>query len=411
MLPFYNLGIRLYSAAIRIAAPFNSKAGKWVSGRRGWREKIAAIANEIDRPIWMHCASLGEFEQGRPVLEAIRKNYPEISIVLSFYSPSGYDVRKDWEGADQVFYLPTDTTSNAEYLVETLKPRMAIWVKYEFWLNHFKALNDASVPLLLISGVFRDDQIYFKGYGASMAKRLKAIDHCFVQNESSTRLAESIGLSAEVTGDTRFDRVADIAAGSFSVGPVKTFTQGKPTVVLGSSWGKEESFMAKWCNEHRDAGIKVVVVPHEIGELHLSEIEKRFNEEVVRYSQLRPESTGRILLVDQIGLLSRIYREADLAVIGGGFGAGIHNTLEAAVYNLPVIFGPKFDRFEEAKALIAKGGGASFSSYEGFAEFLSLLMTEKGRERLEEMGVVAGQYVVSQTGATGRILEHIGRVL
>ena len=407
MLPFYNLGIRLYSAAIRIAAPFNSKAGKWVSGRSDWRSKIAEEAKKLDRPIWMHCASLGEFEQGRPVLEAIRKNHPEIPIVLSFYSPSGYEVRKNWKGADHVFYLPADTTSNADYLVDVLKPRMAVWVKYELWLNHFKALQEASVPLLLISGIFRKDQVYFKGYGASMAKRLGAIDHCFVQNEASKALAEGIGLSAEVTGDTRFDRVSDIAAGSFSVEPVKAFIEEKPTVVLGSSWGKEEAFIAKWCNEHPEAGIKVVVVPHEIGESHLNEIEKRFDEDVIRYSKLRTDSECRVLLVDQIGLLSRIYREAELAVIGGGFGAGIHNTLEAAVYNLPVIFGPKFDRFQEAKALIASGGGVSFSNYEGFHEHVSLLMHEEGRERLKAMGMSAGQYVASQTGATNRIMEYI----
>jgi len=399
----YNIGIFLYQTAILIASLMNEKAKKL---RIGQKEAMTILKNKIEpnaNYVWFHAASLGEFEQGRPVMEQLKKLNPEIKILLTFFSPSGYEIRKNYGGADIVSYLPIDNASSAKKFVQLVKPSKAIFIKYEFWPNYFISLKNAGVPIYSISAIFRPDQVFFKWYGHWYKKLLQNIQHIFVQDNTSMLLLKKHGIErVTVAGDTRFDRVADLAAQAKKIPLVEAFVDGnKKVIVAGSSWPKDEELLVRYLKSHPD--VKMILVPHEIHEAHISGISKLLEGQFIRYTEATAYNilNYNCLVVDTIGLLSSIYQYAQLAYIGGGFGVGIHNTLEAAVWNVPVVFGPNYQKFREARELIASGAAGSIANYEQLeAEFEKMLS-------FPQAGTLAGEYVKNNTGATTLILKEI----
>lgn len=398
----YNIGIYLYKLAIFIVSFFNEKARKL---RLGQHAAFKLLEKEIEQNthyIWFHAASLGEFEQGRPVMELLKCELPETKILLTFFSPSGYEIRKNYVGADIVLYLPLDTPSNAKRFVNLVKPSKAVFIKYEFWPNYILALQSAKIPVYSISSIFRPNQLFFKWYGGWYKNLLSTFNHIFVQDNVSFDLLKKNGISnASVCGDTRFDRVYDLYSQSKQLPLIEAFCDGKKVLVAGSTWGKDEALLAQYIKLHPD--IKLILVPHEIHSAHITSISKLLDGQFVRYSDASSDNlkTASCLVVDVIGILSSIYRYANVAYIGGGFGVGIHNTLEAAVYGVPVVFGPNYLKFREARELIAVGGAFSISNY---------FILEAQIDRLfkdTEAGKIAGNYVKQNTGATDLILKFI----
>jgi len=408
----YRLGIAVYSWIFRFVALFHKKANKMVTGHKEtWR----ILSRQVDhkRPwLWFHAASLGEFEQGRPIMERIRKEHPEYAILLTFYSPSGYDVRKDYSGADVVCYLPFDRKKNVQRFLNIVRPASAFFIKYEFWPNYLAALYKRKIPTYLVSGIFREDQAFFKTLAAPYRNILRYFTHFFVQDENSVRLLASIGYSDNVTisGDTRFDRVLEIRKGAKQLDIIESFIQksrsGNGTILItGSSWPKDEALYIPYFNEHPE--LRLIIAPHEINEEHLNSIEAQLTRPFCRYSATTAEEAGRYdcIIIDCFGLLSSIYRYGDIAYIGGGFGAGIHNTLEAAVYGIPVIFGPNYEKFAEAKALLQCGGGITIQTKEEVESVLERLLTEKAF--CLSTGKKAGELVKNGSGGTDIILRHL----
>ena len=399
----YNIGIYFYQLAIFIASFFNAKAKKL---RIGQAEAFAILKQKIEPNtsyVWFHAASLGEFEQGRPVIDQLKKEQPETKIMLTFFSPSGYEIRKNYALADIVSYLPLDTAFAAMKFVKILNPSKAIFIKYEFWPNYLQALKTAGVPVYSISAIFRPQQIFFQWYGQWYKKLLQGIDHIFVQDITSLDLLKTHGVDkVSVAGDSRFDRVADLAAQAKSIPLVETFVKGADKVIVaGSTWPNDEELLVRYLKIHPD--VKMILVPHEIHAAHIMGISKLLDGNFVRYTEATEVNvqTTNCLVVDTIGLLSSIYRYAQVAYIGGGFGVGIHNTLEAAVWDVPVTFGPNYTKFREARELIAIGGAFSISDYELLeAKFDALLKDKK-------TGKIAGEYVRQNTGATMMILQEI----
>ena len=403
---FYNTGIRGYQLAIRLAAPFNEKAALWVKGRKNIREKIARIQRKGERLVWFHAASLGEFEQGRPVMEALKAAEPSTKILLTFFSPSGYEIRKNYAGADYILYLPSDIPGNARFFVEQLKPDAAIFIKYEFWYNYLHELHKKHIPVYLISAIFRPGQPFFKSWGTLHRRMLGFFDRLFVQDEESVRLLNSIGIqNAQRTGDTRFDRVKQIAGAAKEIEKIERFCDGHPVVVCGSTWPPDEDLLLDFINNDTSS-YKWVITPHEIGESHIKAILEKCKKKAIRYTD---ENTSPadcdVLIVDCIGLLSSIYRYGKISYIGGGFGVGIHNTLEAAVYGIPVIFGPKYQKFNEAVNLIREGGAFSIGNGEQLREVLNSLIQTPAIA--EAAGQKALAYVNSQLGATEIIVKEL----
>ncbi len=403
----YNFSIHLYIAAINVASHWNAKAKAWVSGRDRWQQTLAAAmakAGKRER-LWIHCASLGEFEQGRPLIEAVRKNYPGTFILLSFFSPSGYEVRKHYEVADAVVYIPADTRSNAKQFLDLLQPDLAIFVKYEYWLNFLSEMHQRDVPLIMVSSIFREGQPFFQWWGGAWRKALAVIDHFFVQDPHSAKLLQQLGISHHtVAGDTRYDRVIDIARKFEEIQAIRQFCEGKRVIVAGSTWEKDELILQYFASRHPD--VALVIAPHEIHEAHLRHIEKLFPG-ALRFSTLN-NGTGTdasVIIIDNIGMLSRLYHYADLCYIGGGFGKGIHNVLEAAVHAKPVYFGPAFSKFREAKELIACGGAFSISDAAAFEEKASALLHDP--LALQQASKAAGDHVKGHAGATQKIMDHI----
>ena len=399
----YNIGIYLYQLAIFIASFFNTKAKKL---RIGQAEAFTVLKQKIDpnaRYVWFHAASLGEFEQGRPVIEQLKKEKPDTKILLTFFSPSGYEIRKNYALADIVSYLPLDTASAAKKFVEMLNPSKAIFIKYEFWPNYLQALKAAGIPVYSISAIFRPGQIFFRWYGQWYKKLLQGIDHIFVQDKASLDLLKTHGVDkVSIAGDTRFDRVADLAAQAKTIPLVEAFVKDtEKVIVAGSSWPKDEELLVRYLKLHPD--VKMILVPHEIHAAHIMGISKLLNGNFVAYTEATEQNvqTANCLVVDTIGLLSSIYRYGHVAYIGGGFGVGIHNTLEAAVWNVPVVFGPMYEKFREARDLIAIGGAFSIPDSETLEEKLDALLKDK------KAGVIAGEYVKQNTGATKLILKEI----
>lgn len=402
----YNIGICLYTLGVHLAAPFHKKAALWVKGRRGIFKRIEQISRGDEKLIWFHTASLGEFEQGRPVMEALRKARPDVKILLTFFSPSGYEIRKNYAGADYVFYLPADTPRNARRFIKYFRPTAVVFVKYEFWYNYLSEMYKNHIPVYLISAIFRQSQPFFKSWGSLHRKMLGYFNCLFVQDEVSVSLLRSVGIEqTELAGDTRFDRVKQIADAAERIAKVEEFLAGSPAVVCGSTWPPDEDILFAYINRYSGA-YKWIFAPHEIGEGHIKSILEKCEKKVVRFSDAEHISADAdVLIIDCIGLLSRIYRYGQVSYIGGGFGVGIHNTLEAAVYGIPVIFGPKYHKFNEAVNLIRQGGGFSVRDGSELKELLDTLLTTPPIR--EAAGQQALNYVNSQLGATEKIMERI----
>ena len=361
----------------------------------------------IDPPIiWVHSSSLGEFEQGRPVIEALRSNYPDSKILLTFFSPSGYEIRKNYRGADWVFYLPLDSGSNAKKFFDIVKPSLVVFVKYDYWYYYLKECKIRKIPLLMVSGIFRKDQPFFKWYGALHQKMLKCFDHFFVQDKDSLQLLESININnVTIAGDTRFDRVSEIAESFKPLEEIEKFCGNSHLFVAGSTWPQDEKIISDSIADFPD--LKLIIAPHEIGEKHLQQIETLFPKGT-RYSTLTAHNallTANCLIIDNIGMLSRLYQYATIAYIGGGFNKGIHNTLEAAVYGKPVLFGPNYKKFKEAVGLIETGGGVSIASGKQLSSVIKKLLTDK--EELQWRSKNSFDFVNQNRGATQKIIRYI----
>ena len=431
----YNLIIYLYLLGVAVYSRFNEKVRKmW----RGERDAFRVLKEKVDpnaKYVWFHAASLGEFEQGRPLMEQLRKEHPEYKILLTFFSPSGYEVRKNYEGADIITYLPLDTITNARRFLRAIHPVMAFFIKYEFWYNYLHILKHRNVPVYSVSSIFRPDQVFFKWYGRQYGRVLNCFTHFFVQNEISKELLGKIGIhNVSIVGDTRFDRVLQIKEAAKQLPIVEAFVKetgvrsqetvddtNKPKVfVAGSSWPPDEEIFIKYFNEHRDW--KLIIAPHVIGEDHLKQIEKLLEgRKVIRYtaaeksadnsaaeksltSHLSPLTSYDVLIIDCFGLLSSIYHYGDVAYVGGGFGVGIHNLLEAAVWDVPVFFGPNNQRFQEAQGL-KKSGGFEIANYEEFEKQMNRFVADEAY--LKEQGQMAGQYVKGKAGATQEVLKKV----
>lgn len=416
----YNIVIYFVLWGIAIASLFNEKVRKmW----RGEREAFKILKQKVDpnaKYIWFHAASLGEFEQGRPLMERIRKDYPQYKILLTFYSPSGYEVRKNYEGADIICYMPVDTRLNAIRFLRLVRPVMAFFIKYEFWSNFLHILKHRNIPTYSVSSIFREDQVFFKWYGRNYAGVLKCFTRFFVQNEESKRLLEGIGITAvDVVGDTRFDRVLQIKETAKQLPICEAFRTGVASsqsadvphhdfkvFVAGSSWPPDENIFIPFFNEHKDW--RLLIAPHVIAEEHLKLILSLIKgKKVVRYTQTTPEEAAEadVLIIDCFGLLSSMYNYGDVAYIGGGFGVGIHNTLEAAVWNMPVIFGPNNKKFQEAQGLLKSGGGFEINTDEDFSGLMSSLMNDEAF--LKQAGDKAGTFVAHLAGATDKVLASV----
>ncbi len=412
MLFFYNIGIFLYWLAVHVAAPFDAKAAKWVKGRRRLFAQLEqALKHRGNRPLaWFHCASLGEFEQGRPVIEALKLQHPEYFIVVTFFSPSGYEVRKSYAGADCVCYMPADFPGNARRFVNMLKPTVALFIKYEFWYNHFSELKKAGVKTYIVSAIFRENQAFFdRLFGGLFVQMLHLCEHIFVQNKESLTLLMGIGVSnASYSGDTRFDRVLAVASTAQTMPQLSGFAQGKVVVVAGSTWPPDEALLADLINKMPD--MKLIVAPHEISEGGVRRTIALFQKPVVTYSQLKQNpninlADYSVFVVDAIGFLASLYRFGGMAYVGGGFGVGIHNTLEAAVYGLPVIFGPEYKKFKEAVDLVEQGGAFSVSNLSELQRVVSKL---RGDAALYERSCgVSKNYVQQRKGATDIIMRKV----
>lgn len=358
------------------------------------------------RYIWFHAASLGEFEQGRPLIEKIRAKYPDYRILLTFFSPSGYEVRKNYRGADIVCYLPFDKPRNVRKFLDLVNPCMAFFIKYEFWKNYLDELHKRRIPVYSVSSIFRRGQIFFKWYGGTYRNVLRNFDHIFVQNERSKRYLAKIGINrVTVVGDTRFDRVLQIREEAKDLPLVELFKNNTMTFVAGSSWQPDEDLFIEYFNQHPE--VKLIIAPHVIDENHLVEIIRKLKRPYVRYTRADEKNVRKAdcLIIDCFGLLSSIYRYGEIAYIGGGFGVGIHNTLEAAVYGIPVIFGPKYQKFQEAVQLLEAKGGFSVKSYEELKALLDRMLEDESF--LRETGTNAGTYVTGNAGATDKVLGMI----
>ncbi len=402
----YNIGILFYSVSIYFASIFNRKVRLMVNGRRGWEKKLSTAIKPNDKYLWVHCASLGEFEQGRPVIEEIRASHPEYKILITFFSSSGFEIRKKYPGADIICYLPSDTPSNARKFIELVHPEIAIVVKYEFWHNFIDAAHKNGTKLYLISAIFREHQYFFKWYGSFFSKMLYKFTAIFVQDNNSARLLDNISVkNVVVAGDTRFDRVVKIAAESRDIPKLESFRGDEKLFLCGSSWHGDETIIARYINNEPNK-MKWVFAPHEISNANVERLIGLFKIPVARFSTYNDEQKDfRVMIIDNIGLLSSAYRYATIAGIGGGFGKGIHNILEAACWGVPVMFGPNHFNFREAIELKEVGGAVSFSDYKEFC-----VLADKWTDNLNAYNVAsnaAGEYVKNNTGATKTIMDLI----
>ena len=420
----YNLFLLVYSAVIRFTAIWNLKARLWVQGRKNWKEKLnawklaqtlptsLALPNE-NKLVWMHCASLGEFEQGRPLLEAVKMEYPHCKIVLSFFSPSGYEIRKNYAGADLVMYLPMDGPANAKTFINAIDPSLVLWVKYEYWHYFLSQLKNKNIPVLLVSGIFRSSQPFFKWYGYFWKNMLKSFDHFFVQTPASLQLLQNIDIfnNVTITGDTRFDRVVAIAEQWKSPGEtIDAFCSGHQVLVAGSTWEEDEAMLIHYARAY--PMIRFIIAPHEVSIERIQDLKQEFPLGIL-YSMLgniskKDLNNANVLIIDNIGLLSKLYKYASIAYVGGGFNSsGIHNVLEAAVYGKPVIFGPVYEKFAEARDLTKAGGAFSIENALELEELLNDLF--KDEKELVAASLAAKEFVYSHKGATQKIIDHIQR--
>ncbi len=416
MLFVYNAIIRLYYYLIWAASFFNTKAKLWLSGRKDWKEHLKIFqkkAKTAHQVIWIHCASLGEFEQGRPLIESIRASRHSPHILLTFFSPSGYAIRKDYPLVDHVAYLPLDTKKNANQFLEIIRPDLAIFVKYEFWVHFIQQTAERKIPIFLISAIFRPDQLFFRWYGSLFKKLLKKYTCIFVQNESSKKNLERIGLqdSVSITGDTRIDRVSQIARQAPPIEIIDVFCKDVPVLICGSTWPEDEKILAPFVHRHLPKNWKVIVAPHDVHPKHIREIQKLFPK-AIRYSELTDEkvteSKHTILIVDNIGMLSAIYQYGKLAYIGGGFGKNIHNILEPMAFGLPVIFGPKYKSFQEAVTMVKKQGAFSIKNEEELCRHFLWLEKETNYQLAQD---TVKLYITENEGATEAVFQKMEKIL
>ncbi len=402
----YNIAIYIYLIGVALASIFSKKVhNMW----RGERAAFGLLKSKVDpeaKYVWFHAASLGEFEQGRPLMEKLREHHPEYKILLTFFSPSGYEVRKNYEGADIICYLPLDTPINAIRFLRLVRPVMAFFIKYEFWYNYLHILKHRNIPAYSVSSIFREGQIFFRWYGKQYKQVLKCFTYFYVQNEKSKELLAKLGITnVAISGDTRFDRVLQIKEQSKQLPIIEAFKQDYKVFVAGSSWPPDEDIFIRYFNEHKDW--RLIIAPHVIGEDHLKEILSKLNRKTVRYTQATAESVhdAECLIIDCFGLLSSIYHFGEIAYVGGGFGVGIHNVLEAAVWDVPVLFGPNNKRFQEAQGLLRSEGGFEITDYSQFEQTVDKFMSTP--EFLSVSGKKAGDFVKSKTGATDIVLSSV----
>ncbi|AKD03432.1 glycosyltransferase N-terminal domain-containing protein [Pontibacter korlensis] len=408
----YDIGLKAYSTVIALAAPFNQKAKLMQQGRKGQFQKLQQALQQNQAPlVWFHCASLGEFEQGRPVIEAFREAFPEYKVLLTFFSPSGYEVRKNYAGADYIFYLPLDSASNAKRFLDITKPKLAVFVKYEFWHFYLQELQRRSIPVLSISAIFRQEQVFFKGYGDFYRGILRRFTHIYTQNKTSLELLQSINISnASIAGDTRFDRVLQTAASVKTIPLIEAFAAGQEVFMVGSSWPADIEVLLPLTRKYTPS-IKFIIAPHEVNEASINTVMQALGEGAVRFSQTSEADAARykVLVVDNIGMLSSLYSYGTYAYIGGAFGKGLHNTLEAAVFGLPLFFGPKFEKFQEAKDLVALGCAFSVQNAEELLQAFGRVHETQGLR--QSITHKEKQYVQEQAGATATIMADVKQLL
>jgi len=408
----YTIFLFLFKASVRVAAIKSNKAKQWLAGRKDIFQRLEQNISKQDKIIWFHCASLGEFEQGRPVLEKIKISYPGYKILITFFSPSGFEVRKNYTGADYIFYLPIDSARNAKKFLDIVHPSLVVFVKYEYWYYYFKSIGERKIPFLLISAVFRADQPFFKWYGSLYKKMLACFTHIFVQDNQSNELLHRIGFTENVSiaGDTRFDRVVEIADQFEPIPAIENYCSNGKVIIAGSTWADDEKMLQSLTQNINDSSVKLIIAPHETGKDHINEIQKLSSSSVL-YSQLTTHHSqlttqNSPLIIDSIGILSRLYKYAYITYIGGGFTRdGIHNSLEAAVYGKPVIFGPVYNKYREAVELIDAEGAKSFSTADELKQIIYTLLNDK--EEYEQKCKLAEQYVRLNAGATAKILKYI----
>lgn len=407
----YNCGIWSYYLGILIASIFNTKAKQWVVGRKNIFNRIKNSVNNNEYIIWVHCASLGEFEQGRPVIESVRSGHPEYKILITFFSSSGYEIRKNYASADYIFYLPIDTPKNAKRFIKLINPCIAIFIKYEFWYNYLFQLKKKNIPVYLVSGIFRPKHHFFQWYGAWFRKGLKTFTHFFVQNTISEQLLKGIGLiNVTISGDTRFDRVVSIASQAKEFPLVKKFAGKSKVFLAGSSWPEDETLIFELIKTKKE-GLKFIFAPHEVHAEHIRSLLEKLPEPALKFSEANEENihSADILIIDSIGILSGLYRYATIAYIGGGFGKSIHNILEAATFGIPVIFGTNYHKFQEAYDLIERGGAFSISNAEALIQITNKLLENK--KSYDSSATACRNYVLTQKGATEKVLSLISSKL
>lgn len=404
----YQIGIRLYGALIRLAALTNTKANLWVSGRKQlFNDLSEAFQGNTDPVHWFHCASLGEFEQARPIIERLKKESPDIKVLISFYSPSGYEIRKDYEEAFHVCYLPLDTRKNAQHFVNIVQPAAVYFVKYEFWFNLLDCLRHHKIPTFLIAGIFHEKQVFFGVFGGWASKKLIAFKHFFVQTKEAKLLLQKIGYeNCTVAGDTRFDRVYETAHQTTELPIVQNFCQGQETIIAGSTWPDDENVLIPFYNNY-SRKVKLIIAPHEIHESHIKDIELKLKRTSVRFSQVNEDSDfsdTAVLIIDNIGYLSSMYQYGNLAYIGGAFHGALHNILEAVTFGLPVIFGPEYQKFPEAGELLEMGGAFSITDATQLEHVIDGL-------NFNQVMAINKQYIASKTGASEMILRKVKELI
>lgn len=402
----YQISIYGYATSIQLASLFNQKAKLWVLGRKDIFKKLKKEICSDTNLVWFHCASLGEFEQGKPVIEAYKSKYPNDKILVTFFSPSGYELRKNYSGADYIFYLPIDTPKNAKQFIEITKPKKAFFIKYEFWNFYLKELKKNNIPTYLVSGVFRNDQLFFKWYGKWYQEMLHCFTHFFVQNNASKKLIEKLGFTnITLCGDTRFDRVYENSQQSIKLPIIKAFKNNSKILIGGSSWPNEEQILADYFKSNSNK-FKLIIAPHDISEAHIKKIEQLFNQNCIRYSKATEQNVidENVLIIDNIGILSNTYQYTDIALIGGGFTGALHNILEPCSYGNLILFGPHHQKFHEAQDLINNKGAYSIST---IVELNNII--RNNIDKLEELKVNNRSFVTSNTGAVDIIMKIINQ--
>ena len=407
MIIFYNLVIRIYYLTLLFVSPFNAKARSWIKGRRDWETRLRTDMDSTGPVIWFHVSSLGEFEQGRPIIERWKNENPEYKLLLTFFSPSGYLNIKHFKSADFVHYIPLDTRRNAFRFMKIVRPAIVVFIKYEFWYHFLREAKLSGARIILVSAIFRSGQLFFRFYGRWFRKILYFFDQIFVQDENSVDLLMELGgLNVSLAGDTRFDRVAQIADNPKQISTVKNFAEGRFTYIFGSTWKKDEDIIVPYINNCKSDSC-FIIAPHEIGSDHIQQLANRLHKRVALYSLAygKSLSEARVLIIDNIGLLSSIYQYGNVAYIGGGFGKGIHNILEPSVYGLPVVFGPRYHKFREAVELIRQGGAYPVHTFEELKKVFDKMFEDK--HTLKFASESTRQFVQSNLGATQAILNYL----